>query len=179
MMEIVEVAESIEERANYILRMTSTTIVTTTFSNMEAMQQQQQAVDPNAVWKTISVMDPQILREAVYHATMGNTTLPQMTFQILELHHARIRTEAEEAAKTRKAQEARDKRERKKVIDFDSHYRQIDIWLSNDAIDRKPCRVAWGIYEDKIKPRIAKLTAKAVEPNTNFLSKCNALETLR
>ncbi|KAF3034054.1 hypothetical protein E8E12_002736 [Didymella heteroderae] len=69
--------------------------------------------------------------------------------------------------------------ERKKVLDFDSHYRQIDCWPSNDPMYREPCRVAWAIYNDQIRHRIAKLIAKATESNTNCLLRCNSLETLR
>lgn len=87
-------------------------------------------------------MDPQILREAVYHATVGDIVLLQLSFQVLDLHYTRIRTE-EEAEKARKAQDAHDERERKKLVNFDHHYRQIDDWLSNDPIDRKSCCVAW------------------------------------
>jgi hypothetical protein len=94
-----------------------------------------------------------------------------MTFKVLNLHHTRVRAESEEAEKEQNSQQARHKRERKKIINFDHHYRQIDYWPSNYLVDRKSYRFAWGIYEDKIKPRIAKLTAKAAEPNTNCLSK--------
>lgn len=124
-------------------------------------------------------MDPQILREAVYHATMCDLVLPQLSFQVLDLHYTRIRTEDEEAEKARKAQDAHDERERKKLVNFDHHYRQIDDWLSNDPIDRKSCCVAWVSTRTKFDRESPKLTAKAAEPNTNFLSKCNALETLR
>jgi hypothetical protein len=52
-----------------------------------------------------------------------------MLFQIFDLHHARIREEQEAAVKAQKAEAARIKREKTKVVDFDHHYQMIDYWL--------------------------------------------------
>jgi hypothetical protein len=49
-----------------------------------------------------------------------------MTFKVLNLHHTRVRAESEEAEKEQNSEQARHKRERKKIIDFDHHYRKID-----------------------------------------------------
>ncbi|KXS96359.1 hypothetical protein AC578_3083 [Pseudocercospora eumusae] len=149
----------------------------TVADNIHVQPAQQTPVYPNELWDTICKTDIQSLREIVYHATMANID-PQVSLRVLNMHHTRIHNEAVQAEQARKTQELRDKRDRKKVIDFDQHFRQIDSWVSNDPIDRKACRISYGIYE-KIVARIAKLTEKAIEATTNFQSKCNALETLR
>lgn len=138
---------------------------------------QQQAVRPNELWATICKTDMQTLSEIVYHATLASID-PQVSLRVLNMHHTRIHNEAVAAEQARKAQEAREKRDRKKITDFDQHFRQIDWWVSNDPINRKACRTSYSIYE-KVAARITKIEEKATEATTNFASKCNALETLR
>lgn len=134
-------------------------------------------IRPNELWETICKTELQTLREMVYHATLSNID-PQISVQMLNMHRVRLHNESVQAEQARKAQEIREKRDRKKIIDFDHHFRQIDFWVQNAPIDRKVCRVSYGVYE-KIMARIAKIEQKAIEDTTNFQSRCNALETLR
>ncbi|KAK4613883.1 hypothetical protein CLAFUW4_08813 [Fulvia fulva] len=124
-------------------------------------------IDRGLLWETISTMDADVLRQRIFHATLGNMTFPQLTSRVLDAHSTRLRLKAEAIDNAQKAQEAKERRDRKKVFDFDSHYGQIDDWLSNDPIGRKACRTSYSIYE-KVVARIEKITAKATEPTTNF-----------
>jgi hypothetical protein len=131
------------------------------------------------MWKTISTLDEATLRKTLYHAAVCHTSHSAMLFQIFDLHHARIRAEHEAAVKAAKAKTARIKREQKKVLEFSQRVNWIEYYLFNDPIDRKPCRMTYTVVENKVKPRIAKTTAKATSPDTNFATRCNAPETLR
>jgi hypothetical protein len=101
-----------------------------------------------------------------------------MLFQIFDLHHTRIRQQQEDAVKAQKAEAARQKRERKRIIDFDHHFRMIDHHLLNDPVNKSPASISYNVHTKKIKPRIAKIVEKATSAETNFTSRFNALETL-
>lgn len=81
-----------------------------------------QAIRPNKLWETICKTDAQSLCEIVYHATLANID-PQLSLRVLNIHQTRLHNLAAAAEQARKAQELRDKRDRKKIADFDHYYR--------------------------------------------------------
>jgi hypothetical protein len=91
---------------------------TTTFATTSTALAHQRAIDPTALWQTITTLSPQTLQETLFNAATGQTSYSQILFQIFDLHHTRIRQENEDAAKTQKAELARQKARTKKSHRF-------------------------------------------------------------
>ncbi|KAF2108117.1 hypothetical protein BDV96DRAFT_653011 [Lophiotrema nucula] len=81
------------------------------------------------------------------------------------------------AIAARKAQEAKLRREAKRVTNFDSHVRQVESWCSTEVVDRRLSNIPFYRFE-KILARVEKIREQACSPNTNFGTRVSAMKAL-
>lgn len=139
---------------------------------------QPRSIGVDDLWKTVCSLDETYLRTTLFHMLLGNIGQPEIHTQVMQSHDARIREEAEKAAAAVRAEQARLKREKTKVVQFKHHVTQIEKWLNDNSVDQRPQSIVWRVHP-KILDRIAKIREKACEPTSTFGTRRNALEALR
>jgi hypothetical protein len=129
------------------------------------------------VHRVINTSGGEFFKQIVVDLVLGLTTQESVQHSVLRAHSDYHFLQYAQAVEEARLNRVRIQREKRTVVNFDHHVRQIEKWLTDE-----PRTNRWSVETEdrynKIVGRLEKIRDKGTSLHTNYQTRVNALEAL-